>query len=162
MEEKNNIQMYHDALNAIFGHRGVPERYRWGTLEDIVRVLNVVGKPQLGIIYQPNGDCGNYVSASVDAEKKGINLNWEEKSKKITESITPKAIPAKGHVLDVALALESFGDNGAFTYLRLESNKGPYVVIAKESPLRNCSIIPAQMGINEFRDYIDKKRTRNY
>ena len=160
MNEKNNINLWYDAINGIFCNRGLPKRYRWETLDDIVRVLNVVGKPQLGFIYEPNGDCGNFISAK--PEEKGIVLNWEIESQKKTQKVQPIKTLAEGHFLEVALALESFEDNGAFTYLRLESDKGPYALFAKESPLKSASIIPAQMGINEFREYIDKKRTRDY
>jgi|GEM_PF-4898916 len=157
MNEKNNIKIWYDAINGIFSNRGLPQNYSWRPQIDVVRVLNVIGKPQVSVAYEPNGKSANFLGANANG---GIELLLEKDAQKITERIQPIEKKGKNYVLPVVLGLGHFDDNGAFTYFRLETNKGPYAFFVKDSPLLNHEIIPESKGIDKFREYINNLRQK--
>jgi len=162
MNEKNNIKNWYDAINGIFGNRGIPERYRWREQKDIVRVLNIIGKPEISIAYKPNGQSSNFLGASAN---ESIELILEKDAKKVTEKISPVEKSVQNYILPGSLLLGHFNDNGAFTYFRLETDKGPYAFFAKNSPLLKYEIVPEKYAISEsrdeFREFIENLK-KNY
>lgn len=157
---ENNIQKWYESINEIFAFRGVPERYRWKEEKDVIRVLNAVGKKDISVAFFPQGDKANFLGMS---SLEGIELVLEKDAKKVTEKIEPVEKRVHNYLLPGCLHLGSFkDDNGAFTYLRLETNKGPYAFFAKGSPAINHLIKPMNYAVNEsideFREFIGSLR----
>lgn len=163
MNEKNNIKSWYDSINGIFCLRGIPQRYRWKGQNDIVRVLNTIGKPELSVAYEPSGNSANFLGVR---DNGGIELILEKDAEKITKRIQPIEKKVQDYILPGSLWLGSFEeDNGAFTYLCLETDKGTYAFFARESPLREHEIIPKNYKVDEtcdeFRKFIGDLK-KNY
>jgi len=103
-----NVLDWRAALQAIFPDSR-PTSSSWTAIDDIVRVLNHVAKPDLNHCFFPNGGGMDLIGVSKSLEKDCIELRW---ARRWVSIVKPKI-----------LQFESFPGFPSLSYLRLEAQE---------------------------------------
>lgn len=104
---KKYLPMWIDAINNIFP-QGIPERCEWTSIDEIIKVLNVIGKANVNHTFYPTGGGLDLTGVDVSHEKNCIKL--------YTDGTYDVVKPSK-------LIFNSFKEDGEgeWSYFRLET-----------------------------------------
>lgn len=70
---EENLEKWEKAISEVFPN-GIPEKCEWSNNEEIVKVLNIIGKANLNHTFYPTGGGFDLGGAELSFEKECINL----------------------------------------------------------------------------------------
>lgn len=117
-----NLQLWEETLHDIFPS-GIPSSMVWTGINDILRVLDKLGRPELNHTFLPSGGGLDLGSVDLSSESGCIELQWHDSYVSIVK-------------VDV-LSFESFGEDYEWAYFRLDSRHlNPSGVYGSNSDIR--------------------------
>lgn len=135
----NNLSKWKETIKEIFPNE-IPKRYEWTNIEEIINILNIIGKELINRMMSPSGGGVDLEGAELSKEKRCINLI----SKDYFEIVKPKS-----------LIFYSINEDLSWAYFRLETNELEQSDIYESEIVDREELTYTDEGIYLDKEYVD-------